>query len=261
MSETSRMTEGLSAHGDGAFLQVDGLEVRYRGAVGVRDVTLQASLGEIVAILGPNGAGKTTTLRAISGFLPGDRARVSAGTIRVGGRSVVRRSPSEITRMGVALVAERNKVFTRLTVRENLLIIGGRPAPKKQQLDEVTELFPFLANRHHQLAGSLSGGERQMLALARALLLRPKVLLVDELSFGLAPIVVDSLIETVRSLAGTDRAVVLVEQSGAVAQALADRIYLLSAGRMVGSGNAAEMLSRDVTDAAYFGQSRAGQGT
>jgi branched-chain amino acid transport system ATP-binding protein len=260
MSETSRMTEGISTHG-GAFLQVDGLEVRYRGAVGVRDVTLQAALGEIVAILGPNGAGKTTTLRAISGFLPGDRARVSAGTITVAGRSVVRRSPSEITRMGVALVAERNKVFTRLTVRENLLVIGGRSAPKKQQLDEVTELFPFLANRQHQLAGSLSGGERQMLALARALLLRPKVLLVDELSFGLAPIVVDSLIETVRSLAGKDRAVVLVEQSGAVAQALADRIYLLSAGRLVGSGNAAEMLSRDVTDAAYFGQSNAGQGT
>jgi branched-chain amino acid transport system ATP-binding protein len=259
MSETSRGPGDLSAPGD-AFLQVDGLEVRYRDAVGVRDVTLQASLGETVAILGPNGAGKTTTLRAISGFLPGDRARVTAGTITVGGRSVVRRSPSEITRMGVALVAERNKVFTRLTVRENLLIIGGR-APRKEQLDEVNELFPFLANRQRQLAGSLSGGERQMLALARALLLRPKVLLVDELSFGLAPIVVDNLIETVRSIVSTDRAVVLVEQSGAVAQALADRIYLLSAGRLVGSGNATEMLSRDVTDAAYFGQSRAGQGT
>jgi branched-chain amino acid transport system ATP-binding protein len=259
MSETSRMAGHLSPPGD-AFLQVDGLEVRYRDAVGVRDVTLQATLGETVAILGPNGAGKTTTLRAISGFLPGDRARVTAGTITVGGRSVVRRSPSEITRMGVALVAERNKVFTRLTVRENLLIIGGR-APKKEQLDEVNELFPFLANRQRQLAGSLSGGERQMLALARALLLRPKVLLVDELSFGLAPIVVDNLIETVRSIVSTDRAVVLVEQSGAVAQALANRIYLLSAGRLVGSGNAAEMLSTDVTDAAYFGQSRAGHGT
>jgi branched-chain amino acid transport system ATP-binding protein len=260
MSRTSRTGAGLPRPGD-AILQVDGLEVRYRDAVGVRDVTLQASLGEVVAILGPNGAGKTTTLRAISGFLPGDRARVTAGTITVGGRSVVRRSPSEITRLGVALVAERNKVFTRLTVRENLLIIGGRTAPKKEQLDEVVDLFPFLADRQRQLAGSLSGGERQMLALARALLLSPKVLLVDELSFGLAPIVVDDLIETVRRLAGQDRAVVLVEQSGAVAQALADRIYLLSAGRLIGSGNAAEMLTTDVTDAAYFGESRAGQET
>jgi branched-chain amino acid transport system ATP-binding protein len=260
MSRTNRTGAGLPRPGD-AILQVDGLEVRYRDAVGVRDVTLQASLGEVVAILGPNGAGKTTTLRAISGFLPGDRARVTAGTITVGGRSVVRRSPSEITRLGVALVAERNKVFTRLTVRENLLIIGGRTAPKKEQLDEVVDLFPFLADRQRQLAGSLSGGERQMLALARALLLSPKVLLVDELSFGLAPIVVDDLIETVRRLAGQDRAVVLVEQSGAVAQALADRIYLLSAGRLIGSGNAAEMLTTDVTDAAYFGESRAGQET
>jgi branched-chain amino acid transport system ATP-binding protein len=259
MSETNRVAGDLSGPG-GAFLQVDGLEVRYRDAVGVRDVTLQASLGEIVAILGPNGAGKTTTLRAISGFLPGDRAKVTAGTITVGGRSVVRRSPSEITRLGVALVAERNKVFTRLTVRENLLIIGGR-GPKKEQLDEVHELFPFLADRQRQLAGSLSGGERQMLALARALLLRPQVLLVDELSFGLAPIVVDNLIEKVRSMVSKDRAVVLVEQSGAVAQALANRIYLLSAGRLVGSGPAAEMLTTDVTDAAYFGQSRAGRGT
>jgi branched-chain amino acid transport system ATP-binding protein len=260
MSRTSRTGAGLPRTGD-AILQVDGLEVRYRDAVGVRDVTLQASLGEVVAILGPNGAGKTTTLRAISGFLPGDRARVTAGTITVDGRSVVRRSPSEITRLGVALVAERNKVFTRLTVRENLLIIGGRTAPKKEQLDEVVDLFPFLADRQRQLAGSLSGGERQMLALARALLLSPRVLLVDELSFGLAPIVVDDLIETVRRLAGQDRAVVLVEQSGAVAQALADRIYLLSAGRLIGSGNAAEMLTTDVTDAAYFGESRAGRET
>jgi branched-chain amino acid transport system ATP-binding protein len=259
MSGASQAAGGLPGP-RGAILQVDGLEVRYRDAVGVRNVTLRASVGEIVAILGPNGAGKTTTLRAISGFLPGDRARVTAGTITVGGRSVVRRSPSEITRMGVALVAERNKVFTRLTVRENLLIIGGR-APKKEQLDEVTQLFPFLAQRQRQLAGSLSGGERQMLALARALLLSPKVLLVDELSFGLAPIVVDSLIETVRRMAGGDRVVVLVEQSGAVAQALADRVYLLSAGRLVGSGSTAEMLTTDVTDAAYFGQSKAGQGT
>lgn len=237
----------------GDALRMMNVEVRYQGAVGVRSITLHVGRGETVAILGANGAGKTTTLRAISGFLPGDRARVTCGSIEVYGRSVVGMPPVATARRGIALVPERNKVFGDLTVWQNLLVAGPRRAMSKAALDRTCELFPFIPDRRDQLAGSLSGGERQMLAIGRALMLQPTLLLIDELSFGLAPIVIDTIIARLELLKTEDLAVVVVEQNIEVARVLASRAYVLSVGETVADGPIEDVVAHGDAASAYLG--------
>lgn len=234
------------------LLRLANVEVCYQDAVAVTGVSLEVRSGQVAVLLGPNGAGKTTTLRAISGFVPGDRARVTKGEILFDGESIVGKAPHEIARRGIAVVAERNKVFPTLSVWENLTIVGGKGLPRKEDLDRVCTLFPFIPDRRGQLAGLLSGGERQMVALARALLLRPRLLLIDEFSFGLAPVIVERLIEQLEDLSSGHLSMLLVEQSRQVAKALASQVYLLNAGRMVGSGTAGELLTGDGAERAYF---------
>ena len=205
-------------------LELENLEVVYHHvATAVQGVSLRVPPRAIVALLGTNGAGKTTTLRAISGFLGADDAQIVAGSVVFLGATVTGRPPHELARRGLVLVPERDKVFETLTVQENLRALvpgrhgdaGATRAPVT--LDQVFNYFPVLAERRRQLAGYLSGGERQMLALATALLCRPRVLLVDELSLGLAPLVIESLMTLVARLRDElGLAVLLVEDRKSV---------------------------------------------
>jgi branched-chain amino acid transport system ATP-binding protein len=213
-------------------------------------LTLQVPAGAVVALLGPNGVGKTTTLRAISGTLP-----VSSGAIRLDGRRIDNRRPSAIAGRGLVLVPEGRGVFPSLSVRENLRV-AHHSAPRsvagpwEAWLAEILTTFPRLGERLELLAGSLSGGEQQMLAVCRALVGAPKVVLFDELSMGLAPIIVAELFERVASLRAAGRTIVLVEQYLTYALELADLCYVLAKGRVAWAGEAAEL--RRLPSAASF---------
>jgi branched-chain amino acid transport system ATP-binding protein len=243
----------------GALLELSNVEVVYgRVATAIQGVSLQVPEGRVVALLGTNGAGKTTTLRAISGFLGADDARITEGRVTFLGRVVNGRPPHELARAGLVLVPERNKVFETLSVHENLrsLVPGaGRSGTRPEVgLDQVFAYFPVLAERRRQLAGYLSGGERQMLALATALLCRPIVLLVDELSFGLAPRVVATLMELVGRLRDElGLAVLLVEQNAAAALEIADHGYVMEHGRVVFDGPPARLLAHEDIQEFYLG--------
>ncbi len=204
----------------------------------VRDLELTVSAGEMVALLGPNGAGKTSTIMAIAGHVP-----VVEGTIRFEGRSIDTLSPPERTRLGLGLVPEGRRIFPDLTVRENL-VVGGYLLPRgeaQKREREVTALFPRLEERRQQRAGTLSGGEQQMLSIARALMVRPRLLLVDELSLGLMPAVVDLCFEVlVRLCREQGLACLVVEQNTQKILTVADRVTVLSAGRTVWQGTADE---------------------
>ena len=241
-----------------SLLDVRGIEVVYhRAATAVQGITLDVPAGRIVALLGPNGAGKTTTLRAISGFLDADDARVTDGDVIFDGVTVTGWLPHRLVRRGLVLVPEREKIFETLTVLENLQACwrGG-------DLEAVFTHFPGLADRRRQLAGYLSGGERQMLALGSALLCQPRLLLVDELSLGLAPIVVRALMEAVRRLRDElGLTILLVEQNAAAALEIADHGYVIENGRIVHEGSAAELLAHEDVREFYLGggRSRAGR--
>ncbi|PYM28926.1 MAG: ABC transporter ATP-binding protein [Candidatus Rokuibacteriota bacterium] len=236
------------------LLELENVEVVYhRVATAVQGVSLRVPERSIVALLGTNGAGKTTTLRAVSGFLGGDDARVVAGRIVFRGEVITGRMPHEVARRGLVLVPERDKVFETLTVGENLdaVVPGRRRLVTREQ---VFHYFPVLAERRRQLAGYLSGGERQMLALASALLCQPELLLVDELSLGLAPAIVETLMALVRRLRdelGT--AVLLVEQNAAAALAVADAGYVLEHGRIVYDGSVERLLAHEDIREFYLG--------
>lgn len=236
------------------LLELENVEVVYHHvATAVQGVSLSVPDRAIVALLGTNGAGKTTTLRAISGFLGGDDARVVAGRIAFRGETITGRPPHEIARRGLVLVPERDKVFETLTVQENLaaLVPRGRRLVTRQQ---IFEYFPVLAERRRQLAGYLSGGERQMLALATALLCQPDMLLVDELSLGLAPVVVETLMGLVVRLRDElGLAVLLVEQNAAAALAVADAGYVLEHGRIVYDGSVQRLLVHEDIREFYLG--------
>ena len=240
------------------LLAVDKLEVTYHHAIAaVQGISLVVPGGSIVAILGTNGAGKTTTLRAISGFLGLDNARVTEGAIRFGGRDITNRPPHEVARLGLTLVPEREKVFPNLTVRENLAapVASGISRGEERRREEmVLAFFPRLEELTGRTAGLLSGGERQMLAIASALMCSPRLLLVDELSLGLAPVAVQELagrlLEIRRKLGLT---IVLVEQSAPVALAIADYGYVLENGRIVLDGDAERLRNHQDIQEFYLG--------
>ena len=233
----------------GEVLNVSGLEVVYNRSVrAVNGVSLNCRAGEIVALLGPNGAGKTSTLRAISGFAGHENGRVTAGKVIVNGHDVTRWRPERRARMGVGIVPESGKIFERLTVAEHIRAMQSWSDP--ETVEEVLQMFPRLRERAPKLAGLLSGGERQMLAIAVTLSRSPSVLLIDELSLGLGPIVVDELMERlVKIRSSRVVGIVLVEQNVDKALEVADRCYMMAAGAVFSEEPASALRGRsDVWD-------------
>jgi branched-chain amino acid transport system ATP-binding protein len=222
-------------------LEVSAIRVVYnRIQTAVEEVSLTVAPGQLVALLGSNGSGKTTTLRAISGFLPIDRADVVKGEIALGDLSIKGLPPSAIAQRGLVLVPERDKVFTTLTVEENLRVVAGQR--NEVQMKLIHDLFPILRERGRQPAGLLSGGERQMLAIARGLLLHPKVMLIDELSFGLAPGLAQRLLQMVARICKEQHvSVLMVEQNAAAALSVADYAYIMERGKVVLHGEPASL--------------------
>jgi len=242
-----------------ALLQVEKIEVVYKRVItAVQGITLSVGPKQIIAILGTNGAGKTTTLRAISGFLGLDDARITEGTISFEGRRIENAPPHDIAARGIVLVPERDKVFPNLTVAENLavpVVSRASPTERRRQDEQIYSLFPRLAELRQRVGGLLSGGERQMLAIAGALMCRPSLLLVDELSLGLAPVVVRDLTQrllTIRDELGI--AILLVEQSAAAALAIADYAYVMENGRVVLDGDRERLKSHQDVQEFYLGQ-------
>ncbi len=227
----------------------------YGAVMAVRDVWLEVGRGEIVAVLGPNGAGKTTLLRGIAGAL-----KPQSGAITFDARSLVGLAPEEVVRRGIALVPEGRHVFPKLTVEENLTI-GGIARKDRDQLRQDTDRwlkrFPILGERSKQLAGTLSGGEQQQLAIARALMSRPRMLLLDEPSLGLAPIFVDRIFELILELRTEGVTVLVVEQNVHRALEIADRAYVLSVGSVVASGPTEQLLEGEL-ERTYLGISQVG---
>ena len=217
----------------------------------VRSFSLEADGGTVVAVLGPNGAGKTTVLTTLAGLLP-----AQSGSVSVAGRTLKNGRPAAASRAGLVLVPDDRALFTTLSVDDNLRAARGK---RKTSIDEVLDLFPVLANRRKVLAGSLSGGEQQMLAVGRGLMQEPKVLLIDEMSMGLAPIIVEELLPTVRRIADdTGAVIVLVEQHVRLALEIADRAMVLVHGEVAIDRPAAELRSDGaLLESAYFGDSAA----
>ena len=234
-----------------ALLQVSGLTVNYGGIQALQDVELVVNAGEVVTLIGANGAGKTTTLRAISRIV---RSRI--GQIFYNGEEITRRQPHEMVRLGIAHSPEGRRILSRQTVLDNLLLgayTRGDRLGIKADLEQQWLTFPRLAERRQQIAGTLSGGEQQMLAIARALMSRPKLLLLDEPSLGLAPAIVLEIFGIIRTLRTTGVTILLVEQNANLALQTADRGYVLEAGQITLSGNASDLLADDRVRQAYLG--------
>jgi branched-chain amino acid transport system ATP-binding protein len=234
-----------------ALLSVTGLAVRYGAITAVRGVDLAVNAGEVVAVLGANGAGKTTTMKAIVGLVP-----AAAGDIRFDGTALQRRTTEQIVMSGLTLVPEGRRVFPSLTVAENLTLGAATrrdSAAVARSRAEMYELFPVLAERSKQPAGTLSGGQQQQLAVARALMSEPRMLLLDEPSLGLAPQVVESIFQLILRLRDRGQTILLVEQNAAAALDIADRAYVLANGKVILEGSAAELRSSEQIAQAYLG--------
>jgi branched-chain amino acid transport system ATP-binding protein len=235
-----------------ALLEVNDVHVFYGNIEALGGLSIRVEPGEMVAVLGSNGAGKTTTLRAISGL---ERAR--SGSITFDGADITRTAAHQIVSRGLCQVPEGRRIFGTLTVAENLTLGGyllrNRPAELKARRDRVLETFPRLAERAGQLAGTLSGGEQQMLAIGRALMNEPKLLSLDEPSLGLSPLLARAILKIVRSFADQGVAVLVVEQNARQALRVADRAYVLETGRIVIEGPAQELAADERVQHAYLG--------
>jgi branched-chain amino acid transport system ATP-binding protein len=234
------------------LLELTGLEVAYGGIKAVKGIDLSVAHGELVSLIGANGAGKTTTLKAICGLVP-----TRGGSVRYDGQEITGTPPFRLVERGLAMVPEGRGVFRQLTVQENLamgaFVRKDRPAVRRD-LDRVFELFPRLAERRDQSGGTLSGGEQQMLAIGRALMSRPKLLLLDEPSMGLAPLLVQKIFETVRTISDEGVTILLIEQNARRALEIANRAYVMESGMITLSGPAAELLADSKVREAYLGE-------
>jgi len=232
-------------------LRAEHLCVRYGRIEAVRGVSIEVSAGQVAAVIGANGAGKSTTLMALSGILP-----VSGGRIVFDGEDLTGKRADEIVARGIVQVPEGRRVFRGLTVIENLQMGGflrRREGTLSVEIERVFSLFPILAERRHQRAGTLSGGEQQMLAIGRALMARPRILLLDEPSLGLAPKMVMRIFEALASIRAQGTGVLLVEQNARLALQMADRAYVMENGRIVLEGAGRQLLENDLVRAAYLG--------
>ena len=234
-----------------ALLEVQDLQTYYGNIHALKGVSLSVDQGEIVTLIGANGAGKTTTLNTISGIV-----RPRTGTVRLAGEELTRIHPHLIVNKGVVQVPEGRRMFARLTVEENLRM-GGFPlsseAEVREGIDRAFEMFPRLQDRRKQVAGTLSGGEQQMLAMARALMTKPRVLLLDEPSMGLAPVLVDLIFETISRLHASGTTILLVEQNARMALQIADRGYVIESGQIILTDRAANLRENETVRNAYLG--------
>jgi branched-chain amino acid transport system ATP-binding protein len=234
------------------LLKVSGLKVSYGGIQAVKGADFEVREGELVTLIGSNGAGKTTTMKAITGSLA-----AAEGTIEYLGQNIAGKGAWDLVKQGLAMVPEGRGVFARMTITENLLMgayIRTDKAEIANDIDKVFGIFPRLKERKDQLAGTMSGGEQQMLAMGRALMSRPKVLLLDEPSMGLSPIMVDKIFEVVRDVYAQGVTVLLVEQNASRALGIAKRGYVMESGLITMSGDAKEMLNDPKVRAAYLGE-------
>ncbi|SDX99819.1 amino acid/amide ABC transporter ATP-binding protein 2, HAAT family (TC 3.A.1.4.-) [Modestobacter sp. DSM 44400] len=233
------------------MLRIENLRAAYGDAIALHDVSMTVQAGEITGILGPNGAGKSTLLKSIAGHL-----RPSGGAIYLDDEPIHRLAPYDVAERGIALVPEGRRVFSSLSVQDNLLVGGSAKRARSQrrrQLDEVYALFPRLQERRLQDAGTLSGGEQQMVAIGRALMLQPRLILLDEPSLGLAPLVTALVFETIRQIGDTGVTMLLVEQNASQALTSAARGYVLEQGRVVFSGDQHELRGSPAVRDAYLG--------
>jgi branched-chain amino acid transport system ATP-binding protein len=233
------------------LLEVKNLQVSYGDAIAIRDASLEVAQGEIVGIIGPNGAGKSTLINTIAGLL-----RASGGDIIFGSENITALNRHRFVERGVALVPEGRRLFAKMTVLENLEMGAYSSQARKHigdSLAYVFSLFPILKEKSGQAAGHLSGGQQQMVAIGRALLAKPKVLLMDEPSLGLAPVIVSEMFAAIQTVNRRGISVILVEQNAVKALQIANRAYVLEGGRIVASGRAADLLNRPEVRAAYLG--------
>ena len=239
------------------MLSIDALQVTYGGAVqALRGISMEIPDGKVVAVLGSNGAGKTTLLRTISGTLPLHRGKVEAGSVRFGDIDLAKRDPAQTVRLGLVQVPEGRRIFGRLTVEENLRAGGMGNKDKAAKSDaqgRVYDLFPVLAERRTQRGALLSGGEQQMLAIGRALMASPKLLLLDEPSLGLAPRIIGQIGEVIAEINRQGTSVLLVEQNATMALGVADLAYVLDVGEVSLSGDAKELAQTDEVQRLYLG--------
>ncbi|HTU02629.1 MAG TPA: ABC transporter ATP-binding protein [Candidatus Sulfotelmatobacter sp.] len=233
------------------MLALSGVSASYGSVMAIRDITIAVGDGEAVGLLGANGAGKTTTLRAISGLM-----RLRAGTILFDGVDIAGMPPYTIAQLGIAHVPEGRQVFPEMTVQENLELGAYAPrakAERRHSLDVVFGIFPVLAERRSQVAGTMSGGEQQMLAIGRGLMLKPRLLMLDEPSLGLAPVVTDTTFDAIRRIHAMGMAILLVEQNASHALALVHRAYVLESGKVALEGTSGELTDNELVRAAYLG--------
>ena len=235
-----------------SLLEIKGLKVSYGGIAAVRGIDLAVEPGELVAIIGANGAGKTTTLKAMAGML-----RAASGSVHYDGRSITAVPSHKLTQQGIALVPEGRGIFTRLTVEENLAMgafIRNDREEVKADLARIFDLFARLRERRSQVAGTLSGGEQQMLAIGRAMMSRPRLLLLDEPSMGLAPLMVRKIFEVIRSISEQGVTILLVEQNARLALQAASRGYVMESGAITLADSSASLLASAQVRQAYLGE-------